>query len=141
MQLNYKIIIGPFSYFSEVFLLYFTAIRKVNCTLIFLWTQLSIHDEIPLLSSLLLTVVNTKVTEALNVLAMTIFSSVVLSLPFLFFLNLVLMFSELGGILHFFFRSGRGRKLSGDQITLPTTVDYSSVPKQVIVEVVGDLIP
>uniref|UniRef100_UPI00398E4C40 receptor-binding cancer antigen expressed on SiSo cells n=1 Tax=Pristiophorus japonicus TaxID=55135 RepID=UPI00398E4C40 len=27
-------------------------------------------------------------------------------------------------------RSGRGRKLSGDQITLPTTVDYSSVPKQ-----------
>ncbi|XP_019383626.1 PREDICTED: receptor-binding cancer antigen expressed on SiSo cells [Gavialis gangeticus] len=26
-------------------------------------------------------------------------------------------------------RSGRGRKLSGDQITLPTTVDYSSVPK------------
>ncbi|KAG8570246.1 hypothetical protein GDO81_011165 [Engystomops pustulosus] len=28
-------------------------------------------------------------------------------------------------------RSGRGRKLSGDQITLPTTVDYSSVPKQV----------
>lgn len=141
MQLNYKIIIGPFSYFSEVFLLYFTAIRKVNCTLIFLWTQLSIHDEISLLSSRLLTVVNTKVTEALNVLAMTIFSSVVLSLPFLFFLNLVLMFSELGGILHFFFRSGRGRKLSGDQITLPTTVDYSSVPKQVIVEVVGDLIP
>lgn len=30
------------------------------------------------------------------------------------------------------FRSGRGRKLSGDQITLPTTVDYSSVPKQVV---------
>ncbi|KAM9308598.1 receptor-binding cancer antigen expressed on SiSo cells [Gastrophryne carolinensis] len=28
-------------------------------------------------------------------------------------------------------RSGRGRKLSGDQITLPTAVDYSSVPKQV----------
>lgn len=29
-------------------------------------------------------------------------------------------------------RSGRGRKLSGDQITLPTTVDFSqSVPKQV----------
>ncbi|XP_042345890.1 receptor-binding cancer antigen expressed on SiSo cells [Plectropomus leopardus] len=28
-------------------------------------------------------------------------------------------------------RSGRGRKLSGDQITLPTTVDFSSsVPKQ-----------
>ncbi|CAL1610600.1 unnamed protein product [Knipowitschia caucasica] len=27
-------------------------------------------------------------------------------------------------------RSGRGRKLSGDQVTLPTTVDYSSVPKQ-----------
>ncbi|KAM3614821.1 uncharacterized protein V6R79_019389 [Siganus canaliculatus] len=28
-------------------------------------------------------------------------------------------------------RSGRGRKLSGDQISLPTTVDYSSsVPKQ-----------
>lgn len=51
------------------------------------------------------------------------------------------MFSELGGILHFSFRSGRGRKLSGDQITLPTTVDYSSVPKQVIVKVVGDLIP
>lgn len=50
------------------------------------------------------------------------------------------MFSELGGILHFSFRSGRGRKLSGDQITLPTTVDYSSVPKQVIASVVGDLI-
>uniref|UniRef100_A0A8I3NSV4 Receptor-binding cancer antigen expressed on SiSo cells n=1 Tax=Canis lupus familiaris TaxID=9615 RepID=A0A8I3NSV4_CANLF len=32
------------------------------------------------------------------------------------------------------FRSGRGRKLSGDQITLPTTVDYSSVPKQTDVE-------
>nr|XP_033788945.1 receptor-binding cancer antigen expressed on SiSo cells [Geotrypetes seraphini]XP_033788946.1 receptor-binding cancer antigen expressed on SiSo cells [Geotrypetes seraphini] len=31
-------------------------------------------------------------------------------------------------------RSGRGRKLSGDQITLPTTVDYSSVPKQADVE-------
>ncbi|KAM9626562.1 receptor-binding cancer antigen expressed on SiSo cells isoform 1-T1 [Trichechus inunguis] len=31
-------------------------------------------------------------------------------------------------------RSGRGRKLSGDQITLPTTVDYSSVPKQTDVE-------
>uniref|UniRef100_A0A8C5QZ16 Estrogen receptor binding site associated antigen 9 n=1 Tax=Leptobrachium leishanense TaxID=445787 RepID=A0A8C5QZ16_9ANUR len=31
-------------------------------------------------------------------------------------------------------RSGRGRKLSGDQITLPTAVDYSSVPKQVSVE-------
>lgn len=31
-------------------------------------------------------------------------------------------------------RSGRGRKLSGDQITLPTTVDYSSVPKQAEVE-------
>uniref|UniRef100_A0A8D0E8R1 Estrogen receptor binding site associated antigen 9 n=1 Tax=Salvator merianae TaxID=96440 RepID=A0A8D0E8R1_SALMN len=30
--------------------------------------------------------------------------------------------------------SGRGRKLSGDQITLPTTVDYSSVPKQAEVE-------
>ncbi|XP_072317113.1 receptor-binding cancer antigen expressed on SiSo cells [Eucyclogobius newberryi] len=27
-------------------------------------------------------------------------------------------------------RSGRGRKLSGDQVTLPTTVDYSLVPKQ-----------
>lgn len=50
------------------------------------------------------------------------------------------MFSELGGILHFSFRSGRGRKLSGDQITLPTTVDYSSVPKQVIASVVGNLI-
>ncbi|NXM89416.1 RCAS1 protein, partial [Oenanthe oenanthe] len=62
--------------------------------------------------------------------------SVVLFSDFLFcfFLNLVLMFSELGGILHFFFRSGRGRKLSGDQITLPTTVDYSSVPKQPEVE-------
>ncbi|KAM7175491.1 receptor-binding cancer antigen expressed on SiSo cells isoform 10-T10 [Macrochelys suwanniensis] len=32
------------------------------------------------------------------------------------------------------FMSGRGRKLSGDQITLPTTVDYSSVPKQTEVE-------
>lgn len=83
----------------------------------------------------LLMVVITKAIEALNVLAMTVFSSAVLRLPFLFFLNLVLMFSELGGILHFFFRSGRGRKLSGDQITLPTTVDYSSVPKQVIVKV------
>ncbi|XP_072459364.1 receptor-binding cancer antigen expressed on SiSo cells isoform X2 [Notamacropus eugenii] len=31
-------------------------------------------------------------------------------------------------------RSGRGRKLSGDQITLPTTVDYSPVPKQSEVE-------
>uniref|UniRef100_A0A8C6GDF1 Receptor-binding cancer antigen expressed on SiSo cells n=1 Tax=Mus spicilegus TaxID=10103 RepID=A0A8C6GDF1_MUSSI len=31
-------------------------------------------------------------------------------------------------------RSGRGRKLSGDQITLPTTVDYSSVPKQTDLE-------
>ncbi|XP_078254380.1 receptor-binding cancer antigen expressed on SiSo cells [Rhinoraja longicauda] len=31
-------------------------------------------------------------------------------------------------------RAGRGRKLSGDQITLPTTVDYSSVPKQPEVE-------
>ncbi|KAF0045052.1 hypothetical protein F2P81_001581 [Scophthalmus maximus] len=32
-------------------------------------------------------------------------------------------------------RSGRGRKLSGDQITLPTTVDFSSsVPKQPEVE-------
>ncbi|XP_075351258.1 receptor-binding cancer antigen expressed on SiSo cells isoform X3 [Mycteria americana] len=49
-------------------------------------------------------------------------------------LGAVLMFSELGGILHFSFRSGRGRKLSGDQITLPTTVDYSSVPKQPEVE-------
>ncbi|RLW13435.1 hypothetical protein DV515_00000480 [Chloebia gouldiae] len=49
-------------------------------------------------------------------------------------LKSMLMFSELGGILHFFFRSGRGRKLSGDQITLPTTVDYSSVPKQPEVE-------
>ncbi|KAM7175484.1 receptor-binding cancer antigen expressed on SiSo cells isoform 3-T3 [Macrochelys suwanniensis] len=46
----------------------------------------------------------------------------------------MLMFSDLGGILHFSFRSGRGRKLSGDQITLPTTVDYSSVPKQTEVE-------
>lgn len=50
------------------------------------------------------------------------------------------MFSELGGILHFSFRSGRGRKLSGDQITLPTTVDYTSVPKQVIASVVGEFI-
>ncbi|KAA0703544.1 Estrogen receptor-binding fragment-associated gene 9 protein [Triplophysa tibetana] len=31
-------------------------------------------------------------------------------------------------------RTGRTRKLSGDQITLPTTVDYSSVPKQPEVE-------
>ncbi|KAJ0000121.1 hypothetical protein NQD34_011963 [Periophthalmus magnuspinnatus] len=32
-------------------------------------------------------------------------------------------------------RSGRGRKLSGDQVTLPTTVDYSStVPKQPEIE-------
>ncbi|ELK37593.1 Fibrocystin-L [Myotis davidii] len=31
-------------------------------------------------------------------------------------------------------RAGRGRKLSGDQITLPTTVDYSSVPKQTDIE-------
>eukprot|EP00069_Balaena_mysticetus_P014277 bmy_08616T0 len=31
-------------------------------------------------------------------------------------------------------RPGRGRKLSGDQRTLPTTVDYSSVPKQTDVE-------
>ena len=30
-----------------------------------------------------------------------------------------------------FHRSGRLRKLSGDQITLPTTVDFSSVSKQV----------
>lgn len=41
----------------------------------------------------------------------------------------------LASILTFFkrliCRSGRGRKLSGDQITLPTSVDYSSVPKQV----------
>ncbi|XP_063780567.1 receptor-binding cancer antigen expressed on SiSo cells [Pseudophryne corroboree] len=41
----------------------------------------------------------------------------------------------LASILAFFrrliCRSGRGRKLSGDQITLPTAVDYSSVPKQV----------
>ncbi|XP_075681933.1 receptor-binding cancer antigen expressed on SiSo cells [Rhinoderma darwinii] len=40
----------------------------------------------------------------------------------------------LASILTFFkrliCRSGRGRKLSGDQITLPTSVDYS-VPKQV----------
>ncbi|XP_074919290.1 receptor-binding cancer antigen expressed on SiSo cells isoform X5 [Chelonoidis abingdonii] len=46
----------------------------------------------------------------------------------------MLMFSDLGGILHFSFRSGRGRKLSGDQITLPTTVDYSSVPKQIVIK-------
>ncbi|KAJ8411649.1 hypothetical protein AAFF_G00164570 [Aldrovandia affinis] len=31
-------------------------------------------------------------------------------------------------------RSGRLRKLSGDQITLPTTVDFSSVPKQAEIE-------
>ncbi|KAJ8290944.1 hypothetical protein GJAV_G00019490 [Gymnothorax javanicus] len=31
-------------------------------------------------------------------------------------------------------RSGRLRKLSGDQITLPTTVDFSSVPKQPEIE-------
>ncbi|XP_037667095.1 receptor-binding cancer antigen expressed on SiSo cells-like [Choloepus didactylus] len=31
-------------------------------------------------------------------------------------------------------RSDRGRKLSSDQITLPTTVDYSPVPKQADVE-------
>ncbi|KAM6186731.1 receptor-binding cancer antigen expressed on SiSo cells-like [Rhynchocyon petersi] len=31
-------------------------------------------------------------------------------------------------------RLGKGRKLSGDQITLPSTVDYSSVPKQTDVE-------
>ncbi|KAG9276371.1 receptor-binding cancer antigen expressed on SiSo cells [Astyanax mexicanus] len=31
-------------------------------------------------------------------------------------------------------RTGRSRKLSGDQITLPTTVDYSSVPKQPEIE-------
>lgn len=31
-------------------------------------------------------------------------------------------------------RTGRGRKLSGDQITLPTTIDYASVPKQPEVE-------
>ncbi|KAM8967377.1 receptor-binding cancer antigen expressed on SiSo cells [Pelodytes ibericus] len=41
----------------------------------------------------------------------------------------------LASVLSFFrrliCRSGRGRKLSGDQITLPTAVDYSSVPKQV----------
>ncbi|XP_018426359.1 PREDICTED: receptor-binding cancer antigen expressed on SiSo cells [Nanorana parkeri] len=41
----------------------------------------------------------------------------------------------LASILSFFkrliCRSGRGRKLSGDQITLPTAVDYSAVPKQV----------
>lgn len=30
-------------------------------------------------------------------------------------------------------RTGRSRKRSGDQITLPTTVDFSSVPKQVSV--------
>ncbi|MBN3295340.1 receptor-binding cancer antigen expressed on SiSo cells [Amia ocellicauda] len=31
-------------------------------------------------------------------------------------------------------RSGRLRKLSGDQITLPTTVDFSSVPKEPEIE-------
>uniref|UniRef100_A0A4X2LVQ4 Receptor-binding cancer antigen expressed on SiSo cells n=1 Tax=Vombatus ursinus TaxID=29139 RepID=A0A4X2LVQ4_VOMUR len=31
-------------------------------------------------------------------------------------------------------RSGRGRKLSGDEITLTATVDYSPVPKQLEVE-------
>ncbi|MBN3315858.1 RCAS1 protein, partial [Atractosteus spatula] len=31
-------------------------------------------------------------------------------------------------------RSGRLRKLSGDQITLPTTVDFSTVPKQPEIE-------
>ncbi|XP_012692936.1 receptor-binding cancer antigen expressed on SiSo cells [Clupea harengus] len=31
-------------------------------------------------------------------------------------------------------RTGRLRKLSGDQITLPTTVDFSSVPKQPEIE-------
>ncbi|XP_076827756.1 receptor-binding cancer antigen expressed on SiSo cells [Brachyhypopomus gauderio] len=31
-------------------------------------------------------------------------------------------------------RTGRSRKLSGDQITLPTTVDFSSVPKQPEIE-------
>ncbi|XP_028646743.1 receptor-binding cancer antigen expressed on SiSo cells isoform X1 [Erpetoichthys calabaricus] len=40
----------------------------------------------------------------------------------------------LASVLSFFkrliCRSGRLRKLSGDRITLPTTVDYSSVPKQ-----------
>ncbi|TNN60613.1 Receptor-binding cancer antigen expressed on SiSo cells [Liparis tanakae] len=37
--------------------------------------------------------------------------------------------------LHVNLRTGRGRKLSGDQITLPTTVDFSSsVPKQAEVE-------
>uniref|UniRef100_A0A8C6XC00 Estrogen receptor binding site associated antigen 9 n=1 Tax=Naja naja TaxID=35670 RepID=A0A8C6XC00_NAJNA len=40
----------------------------------------------------------------------------------------------LAAVLSFFkrliCRTGRGRKLSGDQITLPTTVDFSSVPKQ-----------
>lgn len=37
-------------------------------------------------------------------------------------------------------RSGRGRKLSGDQITLPTTVDFSSsVPKQVSIGSVNTL--
>ncbi|XP_042321981.1 receptor-binding cancer antigen expressed on SiSo cells isoform X1 [Sceloporus undulatus] len=44
----------------------------------------------------------------------------------------------LAAVLSFFkrliCRTGRGRKLSGDQITLPTTVDYSSVPKQSEVE-------
>lgn len=44
----------------------------------------------------------------------------------------------LASILSFFkrliCRTGRSRKLSGDQITLPTTVDYSSVPKQPEIE-------
>ncbi|KAI7806280.1 receptor-binding cancer antigen [Triplophysa rosa] len=44
----------------------------------------------------------------------------------------------LASILSFFkrliCRTGRTRKLSGDQITLPTTVDYSSVPKQPEIE-------
>nr|XP_034981198.1 receptor-binding cancer antigen expressed on SiSo cells isoform X2 [Zootoca vivipara] len=44
----------------------------------------------------------------------------------------------LAAVLSFFkrliCRTGRGRKLSGDQITLPTTVDYSLVPKQSEVE-------
>ncbi|XP_015742786.1 receptor-binding cancer antigen expressed on SiSo cells [Python bivittatus] len=44
----------------------------------------------------------------------------------------------LAAVLSFFkrliCRTGRGRKLSGDQITLPTTVDFSSVPKQPEVE-------
>lgn len=37
--------------------------------------------------------------------------------------------------VYLLWRTGRGRKLSGDQITLPTTVDFSSsVPKQVGLE-------